>query len=198
MVLSRQLIRRSFQAVSPAKVAAPAFQRIPTVNNPYFDQVVTGFSETLKNLSLMLDKAAQHAHEQKFDAVNLLSARLAPDMFTCARQFQLATDFAKGAAARLSGSEPPKWEDTEHTVEELKGRLEKARAFLSTFTPSHFTDAGNRTIELKTPAGNFTFSGETFLLRWAVPNFYFHCTTAYNLLRHNGVPVGKFDFLGQL
>lgn len=168
------------------------------MSNAYFNQVVTGFGTSLENLSLMLDKAAQHAQEQKFDVSNLLSARLYPDMFTCARQIQLATDFAKGAAARLAGMEPPKWEDTEQTVEELKGRLAKARALLSTFTPAQFAEAATRTIELKTPAGSFSFTGETFLLRWAVPNFYFHCTTAYNLLRHNGVPVGKFDFLGSL
>lgn len=168
------------------------------MQNPYFDQVVTGFSGTLNALSLLLDKAVAHAHEHEFDVANLLSARLFPDMLTCARQFQLATDFAKGAAARLSGAEPPKWEDTERTPEELKARLEKARTFLATFTPAHFDGAATRTIELKTPAGNFTFSGERFLLIWAVPNFYFHCTTAYNLLRHGGVPVGKFDFLGAL
>ena len=168
------------------------------MSNPYFDQVVTGFGTSLENLSRMLDKAAQHAQEQKFDVSNLLSARLYPDMFTCARQIQLATDFAKGAAARLAGMEPPKWEDTEQTVEELKARLDKARAFLGTFTPAQFDAAASRTIELKTPVGSFSFTGETFLLRWAVPNFYFHCTTAYNLLRHNGVPVGKFDFLGSL
>jgi len=168
------------------------------MSNIYYDQVVTGFTETLKNLSEILDKTAHHAEVQKFDVANVLSARLYPDMFTCVRQFQLATDFAKGAAARLSGSEPPKWEDSEKTVEELKGRLAKTRTFLAAFTPSQFADAATRAIELKTPAGNFSFSGETFLLRWAVPNFYFHCTTAYNILRHNGVPVGKFDFLGKL
>lgn len=168
------------------------------MSNPYYDQVITGFGQSLQNLSALLDKAAAHAASQRYEPASLLSARLFPDMFTCTRQFQLATDFAKGAAARLSGSEPPKWEDTEQTVEELQGRLRKACDYLATFTPDRFADAATRAIELKTPAGTFGFTGETFLLRWAVPNFYFHCTTAYNLLRHNGVPVGKFDFLGTL
>ena len=168
------------------------------MSNLFYAQVVTGFSHTLLSLSQVLDKAAAHAERSGFDAQNLLTARLFPDMFPCTRQFQIATDSAKGAAARLTGVEAPRWEDNEQTVAELQARITKARDYLATFTAAQFDGAAARPIEVKTPAGTFAFTGETFLHRWAVPNFYFHCTTAYNLLRHGGVPVGKFDFLGAL
>lgn len=162
------------------------------------DQVVVGFSQSLKNLSVLLDKAAAHAAANKFEPNVLLTARLFPDMFALARQVQLATDFAKGAAARLAGIDPPKWDDTETTIDELQARIKKALDFLSGFTAAQFQNAETRSIEIKTPVRPFTFTGKSFLLHWAVPNFYFHVTTAYNLLRHNGVPVGKFDFLGEI
>ncbi len=168
------------------------------MSNPYFNQVITGFSQSLQGLSALLQKAAAHAEANKFDLANVLAARLYPDMFACARQIQLATDFAKGAAARLSGTEPPKWEDTEVTADELQARIRKALDYLATFKAEQFAAAETRAIEIKTPAGAFNFTGESFLTRWAVPNFYFHYTTAYNLLRHSGVPIGKFDFLGGL
>jgi hypothetical protein len=168
------------------------------MSNATFEQVITGFGHSLQHLSVFLEKAQTHAEANQFEVGNLLSARLYPDMFACARQVQLATDFAKGAAARLAGVEPPKWADTETTIAELQARIQKARDFLATFMPAQFDAAEGRAIEIKTPAGTFNFTGQSFLLRWAVPNFYFHCTTAYNLLRHNGVPLGKFDFLGQL
>lgn len=168
------------------------------MSNPFHDQVVTGFSQALRNLSAVLDKAEAHAAGAKYDAANLLGARLYPDMFACTRQVQLATDFAKGAACRLTGTEPPKWEDTETSIADLKARLQKAIDLLAGLSPAQFDGAATRAIEIKTPAGTFHFTGEQFLLRWAVPNVYFHCTTAYNLLRHQGVPLGKFDFLGPL
>lgn len=146
----------------------------------------------------MLDKADQHAKANKYESTVLLDARLSPDMFPCKRQIQLVTDFAKGSAGRLAGVEVPKWEDTENTCEELQVRLAKAMAFLATLKPEQFADAPTRAVEIKTPVGTFNFTGSAFLLQWAVPNFYFHMTTAYNLLRHNGVPIGKFDFLGNL
>jgi len=166
------------------------------MSNAYYNQVVTGFGHSLRSLAALLHKATAHAEAQKFEVQNLLTARLYPDMFACTRQIQLTTDFAKGAAGRLSGSEPPKWDDTETTVAELHTRIQKALDYLATFQPAQFDAAGTRAIELKTPVGTLNFTGEAFLLHWAVPNFYFHCTTAYNLLRHNGVPIGKFDFLG--
>ncbi|MSR15718.1 MAG: DUF1993 domain-containing protein [Gammaproteobacteria bacterium] len=168
------------------------------MNSSIYDQVVVGFRHTLQNLAAMLEKAQQHAETNKYELSAILNARLYPDMFTCSRQIQLATDFAKGAAARLAGVEVPKWDDTEVTHDELQARIKKALDFLGTLKPEQFADAATRAIEIKTPVGAFNFTGKTFLLHWAVPNFYFHVTTAYNLLRHNGVPVAKFDFLGKI
>jgi hypothetical protein len=168
------------------------------MSNAYHDQIVTGFSHSLRNLSTILDRAEAYATREKFDIANLLQARLYPDMFPCTRQVQLATDFAKGAACRLTGSESPKWGESEKSVAELKTRLQNALDLLAGCTPAQFEGAATRAIEVKTPAGTFHFTGAQFLLRWAVPNFYFHCTTAYALLRHQGVPLGKLDFLGPL
>jgi hypothetical protein len=163
-----------------------------------YDQTVPVFSRMLDNLEALLDKAASHAEASRYEFGTLLATRLFPDMFTLTRQVQLATDFAKGACARLAGIEVPRWEDTETTLAELKARLRKARDFLASVPAARFDDAAGRVIELKTPAGEFRFDGASFVQRWALPNFYFHVTTAYNLLRHNGVPVGKLDFLGPL
>lgn len=161
------------------------------------DQTVSAFSHALRALSGLLAQANKHAAAHNYDVANLLSARLFPDMFALTRQIQLATDFAKGGAARLAGVEVPKWEDREVTIEELEARIRKALEFLASLPPAAFDGAEDRTIEINTPAGKLSFNGRDFLLQWAIPNFYFHCTTAYNLLRHNGVPVGKFDFLGR-
>lgn len=161
-----------------------------------YDQTVTSFSHALRALSALLDKAKSHAEASKYDVNVLAAARLYPDMFALARQVQLATDFAKGAAGRLAGVELPKWEDTEATVDELQARIDKALDFLATLKPAQFNGAAERAIEIQTPTRTFNFTGDVFLLRWAIPNVYFHLTTVYNLLRHNGVPVGKLDFLG--
>lgn len=163
-----------------------------------YDQTVPAFTRMLNNLSSLLDKAQAHADAAKYDMSALLNARLFPDMFTLTRQVQLATDFAKGCCARLAGQDVPRWEDTEKTLPELQARLRKALDYLAGFTPAQFDGAGTRAIELKTPAGVFNFTGDSFVLTWALPNFYFHVTTAYNLLRHNGVPVGKLDFIGPI
>ena len=163
-----------------------------------YDQVVTGFTHALKSLAAVLEKAKTHADTNKYEFGVLLSTRLFPDMFALARQVQLVTDFAKGAAARLAAIDPPKWDDTETTYEDLQARIQKALDFLATFKPAQLEGAESRAIELKTPGGTLSFTGQAFLLHWAIPNFYFHATTAYNLLRHNGVPIGKFDFLGKV
>ncbi|MGH8597138.1 MAG: DUF1993 domain-containing protein, partial [Gammaproteobacteria bacterium] len=168
------------------------------MSNPYYEQVVGGFSHAMRASSAILDKAKVHADANKFDLANILASRLFPDMFACTRQFQIATDIAKGAAARLTGSEPPKWDDSETIVEQIQARIGKALDYLASFSPNQFEGAATRAIEVKTPAGDFRFTGQTFLVQWAVPNFYFHCATAYNLLRHAGVPIGKVDFLGKL
>ena len=163
-----------------------------------YEQTIPVFARMLGNLDTLLDKAQAHAEGAKYDVAAVLSARLFPDMFTLTRQVQLATDFVKGACARLAGQEVPRWEDTESTLPELKARLRKTLDFLAGFTPAQFEQAATRAIELKTPAGVFHFTGDTFVANWALPNFYFHVTTAYNLLRHNGVPVGKLDFIGKI
>ncbi|HMM76453.1 MAG TPA: DUF1993 domain-containing protein [Gammaproteobacteria bacterium] len=162
-----------------------------------YEQTVPVFTRMLDNLSAMLDKAQAHAAAAKYEVAVLLEARLFPDMFPLTRQVQLATDFAKGCCARLVGQEVPRWEDTEKTLPELQARLRKTLDYLAGFLPAQFDDAATRAIELKTPAGSFHFTGDSFVQTWALPNFYFHVTTAYNLLRHNGVPVGKLDFLGK-
>ena len=163
-----------------------------------YEQTVPVFTRMLTNLSTLLDKAQAHAESAKYDVAALLTARLFPDMFPLARQVQLATDFAKACCARLAGQDVPRWEDTETTLPELQVRLRKTLDYLAGFSPAQFEQAPTRAIELKTPAGHFHFTGDSFVAQWALPNFYFHVTTAYNLLRHNGVPVGKLDFIGKV
>jgi hypothetical protein len=163
-----------------------------------YDQTVTALSHTLRALDTILAKAIDHAQASGYDVNVLAVTRVFPDMHPFVRQVQLATDFAKGGAARLAGVELPKWDDTETTFDELRARVAKALAFLATLTPAQFEGAEERRIEIKTPSRSFSFVGRDFLLHWVIPNVYFHCTAVYLLLRHNGVPVGKLDFLGPL
>jgi hypothetical protein len=156
------------------------------------------FARGLSNLATLLAKSSAHAQQSRYDVGALLGARLFPDMFPLIRQVQLATDFAKGSCARLAGLEVPRWEDTETTLDEITARITRAQDFLASLRPEQFEQAATRRIELKTPAGDFSFAGDAFLQQWGLPNFYFHATTVYNLLRHNGVPIGKLDFLGPL
>lgn len=150
----------------------------------------------LPNLKGILKKAHADAATRKIDPQVFLTARLAPDMFDFTHQIQIVTDQIKGGYARLSGSEVPKWDDTEKTLGELEARLDRTIAYAQTFKPEQFTDAETREIELKFPQGTMQFSGRDYLLGFVVPNFYFHMTTAYGILRHNGVPLGKRDFAG--
>lgn len=161
------------------------------------EQTVPTFLRMLRNLSGLLESARAHATASGYDVSALLASRLFPDMFTLTRQVQLATDFAKGACARLAGEPVPRWEDTESSLEDVQARIARAVAYVEGFAPARFAGAEERLIELKTPGGDFRFLGRDFVHAWALPNFYFHVTTAYNLLRHNGVPVGKLDFLGK-
>lgn len=154
------------------------------------------FIRMLRNLKAIVEKGAAHADAKKFDASVLVNARLAPDMFALARQIQIATDNAKGCAARLAGVDIPKYEDTETTLPELIARLDKTIAFLKTFKPEQIDGSEDKAIVIKTPRGDLSFNGLTYLLNFAQPNVYFHITTAYNILRHNGVEIGKMDFLG--
>jgi hypothetical protein len=153
------------------------------------------FTNTLGNLALILEKAAASATHRKFDASVLLGARLAPDMLPFTRQIQIAGDIAKNSVARLAAQEPPRFEDTETTIEQLRARLARTIDFLKSVPASALEGAETR--EIKVPAGERTleFRGLDFLQRWAIPNVFFHVVTAYDILRHNGVELGKRDFL---
>jgi len=154
------------------------------------------FVHMLNNLSALLDKAQAHIEAKKLDPAALTTARLFPDMFHLARQIQVACDVAKGAVARLGGVEVPKHEDTEQTIAELKARIAKTIAFISTVPQAQIDDSADRDITLKLGRQDYTFKGMQYLLNFALPNFHFHATTAYNILRHNGVELIKKDFIG--
>ncbi len=149
-------------------------------------------------LTAILDKAAAHAAAKKFDTSVYLTMRLAPDMLTFAHQIRIASDNAKGCAARLAGVEPPKFADEEKTLDELKERLAKTSAYLKTLKPEQFNGSETRAITLEMRSGTLHFNGLDYLLNFGLPNVYFHVTTAYNLLRHAGVDIGKKDFLGKI
>ena len=154
------------------------------------------FANILSNLSAILDKAQAHCEAKKIDPLVLTSSRLFPDMLPFTRQITIACDNAKGAVARLAGVEIPKHEDTEKTFEELKARIAKTVAFLETFKPAQLDGTEEKSIVLKLRAREVTFNGLQYLLGFAIPNFYFHVVTAYAILRHNGVELGKSDYIG--
>ena len=154
------------------------------------------FANILHNLSALLDKAQAHCEAKKIDPLVLTASRLYPDMFALARQVQVACDTAKGAMARLAGVEIPKYEDSEKTFEELKARIAKTVAFVETFKPAQLEGSEEKTIVLKLGSREVTFKGMQYLLGYAHPNFYFHVVTAYDILRHNGVELGKRDYIG--
>jgi len=150
----------------------------------------------LGNLSWLLQKGEANAASRKFDPAVLLSARLAPDMLPLTRQIQIAGDIAKNSLARLAGQEPPRFEDNETTIEQLRARLARTIDYIKSIPASAFE--GSETRDIKVPAGERTleFKGLDFLQTWVIPNVFFHVTTAYNILRHNGVDLGKADFIG--
>ena len=154
------------------------------------------FASLLKNLSAILDKAQAHVEAKKLDPAAFTTYRLFPDMFPLTRQVQVACDAAKGAVARLAGVEVPKHEDTEQTFAELKARIAKTIDFISTIKPAQIDGSENKEILLKLSGKEVKFTGMQYLLGHATPNFYFHVTTVYNILRHNGVEIGKRDFIG--
>ena len=155
------------------------------------------FAPALGNLSSVLQKAAASAAQRKFEPGVLLAARLAPDMLPLTRQVQIAADIAKNSVARLAAQEPPRFEDTETTIEQLQARLARTIDFLTSVPASVLEGSETRDIRLPTGGGRtLEFKGLEFLQRWAIPNVFFHVTTAYDILRHNGVELGKRDFLG--
>lgn len=156
------------------------------------------FIRMFGNLSAILDKAVAHAEAKGIAPALLLEARLAPDMYPLPRQVQLATDSAKGCGARLAGIEIPSFEDNETTFAELQARIAKTLGFLQGIDPARFEGSAERRITLKLPGQELQLEGAVYLNAFVLPNFYFHLTTAYNLLRHQGVPLGKLDYLGGL
>lgn len=156
------------------------------------------FTLGLTNLSAILDKAASYADGKKVDPKALAQARLIVDMLPLSAQIQIACDMAKGASARLAGVEIPKFEDTEATIPELKARVGKTLDFIRTVRPEQFQGAEAREIVLNSAQGTMKFTGLNYLTNFALPNFFFHLTMAYALLRKNGVELGKRDFLGPI
>jgi len=154
------------------------------------------FVRMLGNFSAILDKAVAHAEAKKIDPAIFINARLAPDMYPLSRQIQIATDIVKGGGARLAGVEVPSYQDNESTFAELKARIAKTIGFLQSLNADQINGSEERTISLKLGAKEINFLGEPYLLNFVIPNFYFHITCAYAILRHNGVDVGKMDFLG--
>jgi len=161
-----------------------------------YDASIPTFLHSLRAFKAILEKAVAHAEARKFDPNVFVATRLYPDMMPFSRQVQIASDAAKGAAARLSGTEPPKFEDTETTMAELIARIAKTIDYLEGFKPQQFEGDDNRVITIKTPRVTFNFKAVDFVRHWALPNYFFHMTTAYALLRHGGVEIGKVDFLG--
>ncbi|HYX75320.1 MAG TPA: DUF1993 domain-containing protein [Steroidobacteraceae bacterium] len=153
------------------------------------------FTNTLGNLALILERAAANATQRKFDAAVLLGARLAPDMLPLTRQIQIASDIAKNSVARLAGQDPPRFEDSETTIEQLRARLARTIDFLKSVPASALEGAETRDVRVPIGERTLEFKGLDYLQRWAIPNVFFHVVTAYDILRHNGVDLGKRDFL---
>jgi uncharacterized protein len=161
-----------------------------------FNASVPVFDRHLGQIIHYLGKGAAYATEKKLDDVVLTQMRIYPDMFPLNRQVQIACDFAKGPCARLAAVEIPKYEDTEQTFAELQARCQKTRDFLKTLKPEQFVGSDTRKVSLTIRGNAVELEGLTYLTHLAMPNFYFHSTTAYNLLRQAGVAVGKSDFVG--
>jgi uncharacterized protein len=154
------------------------------------------FTHTLGNLSALLEKGVAHARQRKFEPAVLLNARLAPDMLPLTRPVQIACDVAKAAVARLAAQEPPRFADTESSFEELHARIARTLDYLKSVPAGALDDSESRDIKFTAGERTLEFKGLEFLQRWALPNVFFHVTTAYAILRHNGVELGKRDFLG--
>lgn len=162
-----------------------------------YEITVTQYSKMLDNLSRILDKAAQYAETKKFNVDVLLNSRLAPDQFNLIRQIQITCDTAKFGAARVCGKEAPSHPDTETSLAELQARIKTVQDYLASFKPEDFVGAEARQVSQPRWEGKY-LTGTEFVIQHSLPNIYFHITTAYSILRHNGVDVGKKDFLGNM
>jgi hypothetical protein len=186
---ARPLDARLFHRITPG----PSTMKV-SIHALAVEQV----SHTLKQVLVFLDKAVAHAEARKFDVSVLLNARLAPDMFPFVRQVQIASDHAKFGVARLAGIEAPKFEDNEKTVDELRARIRKTLDFVSSVPASAFEGGEDRDIKFQIPNRTMEMKGLTYLRSWLLPNVMFHVATAYLILRHNGVELGKRDFMGDI
>ncbi len=159
---------------------------------------VPAMLQTLNAMSSVLDKAEAYANAKKTDPLVLTGWRMTPDMFPMSRQIQIMCDFAKGAVCRLTGTEVPKWSDDEKTIAELKARIAKTIDLVKSFKPEQFADAAARPISIEMRGRDpLNFDGATYLVHFVMPNFYFHASTAYAILRSVGVEIGKMDFMGR-
>ena len=166
-------------SISMYQVAAPVFVR------------------ALTNLHHVLKLGEAHAKEKNVEGSVLLQTRLIPDMLPLVKQVQIATDMAKNGAARLAGVDPLSFEDNETTLDELYSRIERAIDYIKSFKPEQIDGSETRAIQLKTRNGELNFEGQAYLLHFVLPNLFFHCTTAYNILRESGANIGKADFTGK-
>ncbi|WP_213990178.1 DUF1993 domain-containing protein [Sodalis sp. dw_96] len=167
-------------------------------NISFYQASVPVFIRMLTNLSSLLANAATHVQEQNIEPSEWINARLAPDMFTLARQVQSASDAAKAGAARLAGCEVPSFPDTETTFDELQARIAKTLTFLGNLQPEQFVHSGERPIVMNMRGSEKTFTGYDYLFQLAFPNLFFHVTTAYDIMRHLGLAIGKKDYLGSI
>lgn len=161
-----------------------------------YEAAIPPLKRTLGNLAGILQKGEQYADAKKVEHHVLLNARLFVDMYPLTRQIQIATDMSKGAGARLAGIEIPRYEDSETSFAELQARIAKTIVFLDSISPERLAGAETREVTITVRKVDLKFSGQDYLLKWVLPNVYFHVTTAYNILRHSGVELGKRDFLG--
>lgn len=161
-----------------------------------FDASIPVLTRALTSLSAVLKKAEDYTELKKIEPSILLTARLFPNMYHLTRQVQIATDMSKGAAARLAGVEIPKYDDAETSFADLQARITKTIVFLNSISATQFEGAEMREIAFKAGSRDLAFNGQDYLLTWVLPNVYFHVTTAYNILRHNGVELSKIDYLG--
>ncbi len=167
-----------------------------TMTMSMYQALIPGAVRTLNNLSAILGKAAAHCQARQIDEAVFLQSRLFPDMLPLVRQLYIATDMIKGGGARLAGVEIPKYEDVETTFAQLQARLQKTATFLESLQAAQIDGSEGRDIVLQLRDRQLAFKGQDYLTQWVLPNFYFHVTTAYNLLRHGGVELGKRDYLG--
>jgi len=163
-----------------------------------YDQSIARMIHMLENLDKIVSKAEAYAEANDIEPAALLQTRLFPTMRNFIFQVQVATDVSKGCAARLSGTEPPKWEDDQESFEDVHARIKKALDYLATFKPEQFEGSETLELEIKLGSHMVNFTGQSYLLGFVLPNVYFHVATAYNLMRHNGLDLGKRDFIGGL